>query len=222
MSRVEASRGLRSDAARNREAIVTVAQAVFAESGIEASMNEIARRAGVGIATLFRRFSSRDELIAAVFADKIAAYVDAIDQALADPDPWRGFRSYLETALEMQAADRSFTDVLTISLPSAPQFASEQRRAARGLPMLIERAQAAGRLRKDFVHQDVAVLFMAVNGVAAATRDIAPDSWRRLAALMLQALTPESAQPLPDPPSTLQIYRAFTRRPSPSPLLETD
>ena len=94
-------------------------------------MNEIARRAGVSFATLFRRFPTRGQLLEATFTAKIAAYVDAIDGALGDPDAWRGFPSYLETAFEMQAEDCAFTDVLTMSVPEASEFMAEQRRASR-------------------------------------------------------------------------------------------
>src|SRR6195952_4312092 len=91
-----AIRGLRSDAERNRERVIGAARGVFAEQGLDASTNEIARRAGVGVATLFRRFPTRDDLIAATFADKMHAYAHAIDTALADPDPWQGFCGYIE------------------------------------------------------------------------------------------------------------------------------
>src|ERR1700712_1315559 len=87
-------RGLRVDAERNREKVVEAARAVFAEQGLDASTNEIARRAGVGVATLCRRFPTRDELVAAAFAEKMTAYREAIDQALGDPDSWHGFCAY--------------------------------------------------------------------------------------------------------------------------------
>src|SRR5438094_8772423 len=102
--------GLRPDAQRNRERVVEAARDVFAEQGLEASTNEIARRAGVGVATLFRRFPTRDNLIAAAFTNKMHAYAEAIDEALADPDPWSGFCGYIERVCQMQADDRGFAD----------------------------------------------------------------------------------------------------------------
>jgi AcrR family transcriptional regulator len=97
---------LRSDAERNRDRILTAARRLYAREGIAVSMAAVAREAGVGIATLFRRFPTRDDLVAAVFADTMAAYKDAITTALADPDPWHGFTGYVETICGMQAADR--------------------------------------------------------------------------------------------------------------------
>ncbi|MGW5212726.1 TetR/AcrR family transcriptional regulator [Streptomyces sp. NPDC004051] len=201
---------LRADARRNRDLIVQAAREAFAEIGPGVSLNEVARRAEVSAATLLRRFPRRADLIAAVYADKICAYVEAMDAALAHPDPWEGFRSYLETAFELQASDRSFADVLTTSLPSAPEFAEERRRAARALPTLIERAQAAGRLRPDFVHQDVALLLLAVAGIANAVRDAAPQAWQRASAMIIDGLQVTTGTPLAEAPTATQIVRALT------------
>ena len=178
---------LRADAERNRERVLVAAREVFAEHGLDASTNEIARRAGVGVATLFRRFPNRDDLVAAAFAEKMHAYSDAIDTALADPDPWRGFCGYVERICEMQAEDRGFADVLTLTFPTAKAFEDERNRSAAGLTELIARAQAAGRLRADFAHQDVPLILMANAGVVAATRDAAPEAWRRFVGYLLQS-----------------------------------
>src|SRR5215207_7851211 len=122
----DVGRGLRADAERNRERILQAAREVFAEHGLEASTNEIARRAGVGVATLFRRFPTRDDLIAAVFAEKMDAYAAAIGHALEDPDPWHGFCTYIEAICHMQADDRGFADALTLTFPTAKAL-EEQR-----------------------------------------------------------------------------------------------
>ncbi len=210
----EACRSLRADAERNRERIVGAAREAFAERGLDVSTNEIARRAGVGVATLFRRFPTRDDLIAAAFADKMAAYREAIDEALRDPDPWRGFTGYIEGICRLQAADRAFADVLTMTFPTARQLAAERDQASRALAELLERAKASGRLRPDFVHQDVPLILMANAGVINATRDAAPDAWRRVVAYLLQAFETRAAGPLPVPPTPAQLYRAMRRLPS--------
>jgi AcrR family transcriptional regulator len=202
---------LRSDAQRNRERVVEAARAVFAEQGLDASTNEVARRAGVGIATLFRRFPTRDDLIAAAFADKMHAYAEAIDRALADSDPWNGFCGYIERVCQMQADDRGFADVLTLTFPTAKAFEEERNRSADKLTELLDRAKAAGRLRADFAHQDVPLILMANAGVVTATRDAAPDAWRRLVGYLIQSFATEATQPLPDPPTPRQMYRALLR-----------
>jgi AcrR family transcriptional regulator len=195
----------------NRARVVKAAREVFAEQGLGASTNEIARRAGVGVATLFRRFPTREDLIAATFAEKMTAYADAIDHALADPDPWHGFCAYIERVCRMQADDRGFADVLTLTFSTAKAFESDRDRAAQALGVLLDRAKATGRLRDDFVHQDVPLILMANAGVVNATTDVAPEAWRRLVGYLIQSFATESARPLPDPPTPGQIYRALMR-----------
>src|SRR3954464_8025374 len=111
---------LRADAVRNREAIVEAARAVFAEQGVDAPLDDIAKRARTGNATLYRRFPTRGDLVAAVFADRMGEHVEAVERALADPDPWRGFASYVQAVGAMQARDRGIADLVTIDVSSAP------------------------------------------------------------------------------------------------------
>jgi AcrR family transcriptional regulator len=202
--------GLRADAARNRMQIVAAARRIFAERGLNVPLEEIARQARVGVATLYRRFPTRTELIAAVFADKMAAYADAVDQALADPDPWHGFRGYLERVCQMQADDRGFADVLTLTFPTARPLQAERDRAYHRFVELVDRVKATGKLRADFVPEDQILLLMATGGVINATTDAAPDAWKRLLGYLTQAFT-APAGGLPEPPSPRQMYRALLR-----------
>lgn len=211
MAESECEHALRADAERNRTRVLAAAREVFAEQGVQVPMAEVARRAGVGVATLFRRFPTRDDLITATFADKMTGYAGAIDDALADPDPWHGFCTYVERVCGMQAEDRGFTDVLTMTFPTAKAFEAERDRAAAGFAELIARAKATGRLRADFVHQDLVVVLMANAGVVAATADAAPEAWRRLVGYLLQAFESGAAGPLPEPPAPRQMVRALTR-----------
>ncbi|WP_250037632.1 TetR/AcrR family transcriptional regulator [Paractinoplanes maris] len=208
----DGDRDLRVDAERNRNRILAAARDVFAEQGLQAPMAAVARRAGVGIATLFRRFPTKDDLVTAVFADKMRTYAQVVDEALDDPDPWRGFRTCVERVCEMQAADRGFTDVLTVAFPSATAFEAERDRAVARLSELIDNAKATGRLRADFVHQDMIMVLMANSGVLAATAEAAQDTWRRLVAYLIQAFAAEAAGPLPDPATPDEVTLALLRR----------
>ncbi|YCK37405.1 TetR/AcrR family transcriptional regulator [Actinomadura sp. ATCC 39365] len=205
--------GLRADAERNRERIVATARRLYASHGLGVSMACIARAAGVGKATLSRRFATREELINAVFADRMDAYAAAVAEALADPDPWHGFVGYVQAVCAMQAADRGFADVLAMTFPAAK--ALEKRRAAayHGFLDLIARAKATGRLRADFTDQDMVILLMANAGVIAATGDAAPDTWRRLVGQMLRAYAAPGADlpPLESTPAPTALYRAMVR-----------
>ncbi|MFC7529330.1 TetR/AcrR family transcriptional regulator [Actinoplanes sp. GCM10030250] len=203
--------GLRVDAERNRQRILTAARRAFADLGLDVPMEEIAKRAGVGVGTLYRRYPTRTDLVAAAFETKMCAYADAARQALADPDPWHGFCCYVEKVCAMQAGDRGFTTVLTMTFPTAKQFEASRDQAFADFTTLIERAKAVGRLRADFATEDMPMFLMANAGVLTSIGDAAPDAWRRFVAYLLQACAAQSAQPLPDPPAPRQMYRAMLR-----------
>jgi AcrR family transcriptional regulator len=203
------------DAERNRDRILVAAREAFAVRGLDVPMEEVARRAGVGVATLYRRFPSRSELIAGAFEAKMAAYAEAVEQALAEPDAWVGFAGYVERVCAMQAEDRGFTNVLTMTFPSCKAFEAARDRSHAGLVQLIERAKAISKLRTDFVPEDLVMVLMANAGVVSATGDAAPDAWRRLVAYLLQAFAAPNAEPLPEPPTPSQMYRALLRARAP-------
>ncbi|MGA3221605.1 MAG: helix-turn-helix domain-containing protein [Acidimicrobiales bacterium] len=117
-----ASRPLRVDAIRNRDAIVESARQVFAESGTDAALEEIARRGNVGIATLYRRFPTREDLVAAAFEPRLRAYEAAAKAATASADPWEGFSGFVHTACSMQAADAGCADVLSLTFPTTAEL----------------------------------------------------------------------------------------------------
>ncbi|TQE18533.1 TetR/AcrR family transcriptional regulator [Streptomyces ipomoeae] len=188
----------RANAERNRDRILAAARRLYATEGLGVSMASVAREAGVGKTTLGRRFATREELVNAVFADRMDAYADAVAEALADPDPWHGFTVYIEAICAMQAADRGFADVLTMTFPAAKALEARRAEAYDGLLELITRAKGTGHLREDFTHQDVAILLIANAGVV--TGDAAPDTWRRLVGHMIRSYAAPGAPipPLPE------------------------
>jgi len=204
-------RRLRADAERNRAAIVAAAREVFAEHGLEAPLEEIAQRAGVGIATLYRRFPSREQLVAAALLEKVTQYADAASRAMTASDPWAGFTGYVHRICELQASDRGLSDLLSMTL--AADESIEQLRAAANaqLVSLIDRAKAAGKLRADFIGEDLLLLLIASAAVGQVTRADAPGTWRRFVALVLDAFERRDAAPLPPGPSTEQMMRAMRR-----------
>lgn len=207
-------RALRADAERNRERLVQAAQSVFAEGGLNVALEEVAARAGVGIATLYRRFPTREELVAAAFEAKLAEYAAAAEEAFALSDPWESFVELVGRICSMQADDRGFTDLITMSLPSAKHSAELRDRARRVAVRIIDRAQESGVLREDFVLEDLALLLMANAGVVRATRDVAPHAWRRPLAFVLDGLRVSSPGtfrpgPMPAPPTPAQLARVL-------------
>ena len=200
---------LRADAARNREAIVDAARAVFAEQGLDAPLDEIAKRAGTGNATLYRRFPARADLIAAVFAERMAAHLEAVETALGDDDPWNGFASYIRAVAAMQAEDRGIADLVTMDLSSAPEIEQLRARAYDGVVQLIDRAQEAGVLRADFTDQDVVLLLMANAGLVERAHGITDEASARLTGLLLDGLRAQAATDAPAAPSARRVMAAM-------------
>ena len=208
---VNETSGLRADARRDRQRLLEAAREVFAEDGLDASLNEVARRAGVGVATLFRRFPTREDLIAATFAHPMTEYAALIETALADSDPWHGFCGYVRAVCAMQAGDRGFTDVLTQSFPTAKEFEAQRNRAFIRFTELIAGAKKAGGLRDDFVAEDLPMLLMANAGVVRGHRR------RRTRDLIATGRVPHSSVlcldrwPTPRSTDPTALYRALRR-----------
>jgi AcrR family transcriptional regulator len=203
--------GLRADAARNRERIVEAAREVFAEQGLDVSLRQIARHAGVGEPTLRRRFSSREELVAEVFQDKISLYADLAEEALREGDAGAGFREFLGRIARMQLADRGFTDVLTMTFPASMKAERQRRRAYTAITALVERAKEEGSLRADFSPEDLVLVLMAHAGVVAAAGDLADAFSGRLLAYLFEAFAAPGSGELPAAPSMSATYRALLR-----------
>lgn len=208
---VAATVELRADAARNRAAIVEAARAVFAEQGLDAPLDEIARRAGTGNATLYRRFPTRGDLIAAVFAERMAEHLHAVQAGLADDDPWRGVASYVKVVSAMQARDRGIADLVTMDVSTAPEIEDLRSRAFDGLVRLVERARAAGVLRSDFTTEDVVLALMANAGLVERADGIAGAASARLVHVLLDGFRASAASDGPPPPSPRHIRRAMRR-----------
>lgn len=204
-------RRLRTDAERNRGRIIDAATAAFARRGLDVPLEEVAEGAGVGIGTVYRRFSGREELIGACFERRMADYASAAEDALAAVDGWTGFSQYVERICAMQAEDRGLADVLNRSMPNARSLEAHRARGYELSVRLIKRAQGAGSLRPDVVAEDLALLFMANAGVIEVTSGAAPDAWRRFVAIFLDGLRTDSVDPLPPPLSPRQTLRAMRR-----------
>ena len=204
-------RGLRADAAANRDRILDAAAELFASRGISVPLDEVARSAGVGVATLYRRFPTRADLVAATFERNISRFTEAVDRALANPDPWRGFRGLVFELCELQASDAGLRDMLTTAFPSSSVVEQRTAEAVELLRTLMASAQRDGSLRADVTVADVVVLLLANAGVVATTGETAPDAWRRFAALMVDAFRASAApvEALPPAPEEAQLRRSI-------------
>jgi len=201
------ARPLRQDAARNRERLVLAAREVFRKKGVAAPLEEIAREAGLAIGTLYNRFPSRDELVEAALCPLAQQAVDEAEQAASLGDPWQAFATYLENTCALFAAARAYADIYRYQVPPTPGIAAAQRRLFAIKAEIMARAKEAGVLRADVKSADIAIMVWSVAGAIDATREIAPDAWRRHLALLLDGLRPEGAHPLPVPPLTARQLR---------------
>lgn len=206
--REKGARPLRADAQLNRDRILSAAAKVFAERGVGVPLEEIARRAGVGVATLYRRFPTRADLAEAAFERSMSQYTEAVDRALANPRAGDGFRTLIFEVCELQARDAGLRELLTTAFPATSTVEQRTGEAVEKLKVLITRAQAENAVRPDLVVADVVVMLLANSGVVAATAAAAPNAWRRFAALMVDAFRADVDGPLPPPPDEQQLRRS--------------
>jgi AcrR family transcriptional regulator len=201
---------LRADAARNRREIIEAARELYGRRGLDAPLDEIARLAGVGNATLYRHFPTRCALAAAVFADTLGRIIDAAARALDDPDPWHAFAGHVRFLAQLQAADRGLADLLITKVTGAPELEQLRSRASRDFTRIADRARASGVLRADFTPEDLVLLLMANAGLVNRTADAAPQAWKRFIDLTLDGLRSAAATPTAPPPGRAAIQRAMT------------
>ena len=194
-------RGSRRDARRNRARVVAAAREAFASAGVEVPAREVARRAGVGVGTLYRHFESRDDLVDAVLEDAYEELVGIAEAALAEADAWAGFVRFVEEALALHMRNRGLQDVETRAHGSE-RTSAMRRRIAPLLRELVERAQGQGTLRRDFVPEDFPLLFWSCDRVLDLAATVAPELWRRHLGLLLDGLRAGAATPLAHPPLT--------------------
>ncbi|MFC4563388.1 TetR/AcrR family transcriptional regulator [Nocardiopsis mangrovi] len=209
----EAPRPLRADAARNSEKILRAAREVYADSGPDAMLDDIARRAGVGIATLYRRFPNKEALVRAALEQSITGRLaPAIEQALADNDPRRGLSTLMDATLALVAGERNTIAAAENSGALTAEIAAP---FLDSLVELTRRGQDSGLIRSDVLPEDMHRIMGMLTGVLWST-DPGSGGWSRYVTLIMDALSPEGATPLPRAPSASSRCAApATRRPRP-------
>jgi AcrR family transcriptional regulator len=195
---------LRRDARRNRDRIIEVAHDLFAHRGLDVPMAAVARHAGVGMATLYRRFPTKEALVGEVFAHQFEACLAVVDDALNDPDAWRGFVTVLEKVGEMQACDRGFSAAVAATFPAVADISAKRSQVVRRFAELADRAKAEGRLRADFAVSDLALVLMANDGITTDSPEVTRVASRRLIAYLLDSFRAGTAGSLP-PPAPLRL-----------------
>lgn len=180
---------MRRDAERNRLLILSAARTVFAQRGLEATLDEVAREAGLGVGTVYRRFPNRDALIDALFADGIETVTRIVDQALAMPRAWDGLRHFMSSMLELQCQDKGLRDVmLSRRGPDPDEYDVLRDRIKPPLYELVRRAKQEGDLRTDLSATDIGVLEVAALGAAELTTAVHSEAWRRYLTIILDGM----------------------------------
>jgi len=198
---MSSTRPLRADAERNRARILAAAAEVFADRGLDVSLDDIAAHAGVGVGTVYRRFPDKDALIDALFEEKIDRAVELADRALEIEDPWEAFTTFMRGMCRMQAGDRGFKDALLVRDRGRERVAAARERIAPRAMKLLNRAQEAGAIRSDLGPFDVPMLNLCVSLIADRTRDVAPDYWERVLTIIIDGISAQGpASPMPVEP----------------------
>jgi AcrR family transcriptional regulator len=191
-------RPLRADARRNRERVLTAAREVFAEQGREAQMDDVARRAQVGVGTVYRHFPTKEALIDALVAEAFARLVVvAKEQAQRDDDPWDALVTTLWAGAEIMAGDRAVSAILSEVYGPVNVDLDLQLEMTETTTILVDRARAAGVLRPDVILDDIPMVMCGI-GMATCKPHSVPDAWRRHIAIIIDGLRAVNASgPLP-------------------------
>jgi AcrR family transcriptional regulator len=185
---VVADRALRADAQRNLELILEAAAEVFAEKGHEACVADIAHRAGVGQATIFRRFETKDDLIAAVFERKVKQMLEAVRAASRKRSAWEGLREFMGGVTEAQMRDRGFFQANAQRLIDLPHIRALKEEVHAEVSALVARAKDEGGLRADLTPEDVFALSCAAAQAAAMGPSPSSRVWRRYLQVVMDGM----------------------------------
>nr|WP_272924045.1 TetR/AcrR family transcriptional regulator [Streptomyces sp. SID3343] len=188
---------LRADAAHNRRALLDAAAAIFAEQGMDASIAEIATRAGIGKGTVFRHFATKERLVAAIFTDQLDELTRTATELLNADDPAAALLTFMATGVEMQTRDRAFCQAATGIIRSSPDIRAARDRLSAAAEALTDRARRAGTIRPDITGEDVVRLLGAACVAATPAVEDVPDLWRRYLHLIFDGLRSTAATVLP-------------------------
>ena len=188
-------RPLRADAERNRRKILEAAAKVFAEQGLDATLDEVADAAGVGVGTVYRRFPDKDALIGALFDNAVDEIANLASVAPSRGNSWEALVWFLEEALQRQCANRGLHDVVVGSTYALDRIEAAKCRITPAIGLLVDRAQRDGYLRADVVDADFPIMEMMISFLGNMTATVAPDLWRRYLTIILDGLVVSREEP---------------------------
>lgn len=181
-------RGLRKDAERNRQRVLTAARELFAIRGMEATLNDVAHHAGVGVGTVYRRFATKEELVEAIFEEGIAEVVCLAETALQHSNSWDGFVWFIERHCELAATDRGLREMVYSKAYGGDRVDCAREQLVPLISKLVDRARSDGYLRADIAHSDTPIIGLLAGTVSEWAGHVDPDLWRRYVALLLEGM----------------------------------
>ncbi|MGW0710050.1 TetR/AcrR family transcriptional regulator [Streptomyces sp. NPDC002643] len=199
------SRPLRADAERNRQRIIAAAREVFAERGLDVTVDDIAHHAGVGVGTAYRRFAHREELIEAVFEDEAERVIALAERALTHEDSWDGLVEFFLATAQIFAESRGLREFLLGVTQGRPRVSAARDRLHPVVDAVISRARQDGRLRDDIEPTDFPLVQIMLGAVTQHSRTVAPELWRRYLTLVLDGMRRDQAGPSPLPIRALDL-----------------
>jgi AcrR family transcriptional regulator len=185
---MEGDRPLRRDAALNREKILRAAREVFGRHGLGVTLDDVARHAGVGVGTLYRRFPDKDTLVRALFKQDLEIRQESAQRALAHPDPWQGFVDFLTEMAADLAENRGLHEVVMLGSHSSEPMETVRGAMLPFLEALIRRAQESGDLRPEVTPSDIPVIMQMLSAASQFTQGKRPDIWRRCIEILLNGV----------------------------------
>ena len=202
----------RADARRNRELVLAAAEEVFAESGLKGQIEEVARRAGVGVGTVCRNFATKQALVEAVLTSMYENLLGQALEALDHPDPGQAFERFFVALPEFHARHRALGEQMAneLELPSSAQPLREE--LTRALTELVTRAQASGAVRADIGPADVSLLFAGIAHATALAGELQPVLRERYVRIILDGMRPHEASTLPGRPLDFAQLRRMKQR----------
>ncbi|MEV3965131.1 helix-turn-helix domain-containing protein [Nocardia sp. NPDC050193] len=215
------TRPLRVDAARNQQRIVDAARELFADRGLDITLDDVAERAGVGVGTVYRRFAGKRELVAEVFAGHIREFAEATEDALATADPWDGLVRLFEYACRRMATNRGLSEVVLDSVDEPARFGCTGEALGPAVAAVMDRARAAGVVQPGIEATDLFALIYMVDSLAEFARPIDSDIWRRYMAIALNGIRAANSPPQPltvDALSLAEVEQAKAAKPGPMPI----
>ena len=209
--------GLRKDAERNRRRVIEAARELCATRGLEATLNEVAHHAGLGVGTVYRRFPTKELLFEAIFQDGLDQLVALAEAALEVEDSWDGFAWFVMQLTEMTATDRGLREIVFSKTYCGGSVDAARNRLEPVVSAVVERAKRDGYLRPEVSATDMPLCGLMAGAVSEYSGEVCVDLWRRYVAILLQGMRCQRGQErLPVPALTQdQLQTAMYTWPAP-------